>query len=107
LPPQGFLYTSKAGEAEVRASDVQLTFEDARRETGGHFEYDVPQRVTARAVGASGEKVTVVLQARRLVYRQDVVKELPAVSRLLVSTMASPMAYTYEDKYQLRIERAG
>lgn len=107
LPPQGFLYTSKSGETEVRASEVQLTFEQPKHETGGHFEYDVPQRVIARAVGASGEKVTLELQAKRLVYRQDVVSELPAVSRFLVSTVAAPMAYTYEDKYQLRIERPG
>jgi hypothetical protein len=35
------------------------------------------------------------------------VSELGAVSRLLVSTVAAPMAYTYENKYKLRIERPG
>ena len=29
------------------------------------------------------------------------------LSRLLVSTWAAPMAYTYEDHYELRIERPG
>jgi phosphatidylglycerophosphate synthase/putative flippase GtrA len=115
VPPEGhplqkmqsFLYTSKAGETEVRASDVKITFEDYAREPGGHFEYDVPRTVIARATGASGEKVTLELTARRLVYRQDVVSDLSAVSRFLVSTVAAPMAYTYENGYKLRIERPG
>ena len=107
LPAQGFLYTSKGGDTEVRASQVQLTFEQPKRELGGHYEYDVPQRVIAKAVGAGGERVTLELDARRLVYRQDVVEDLGAVSRFLVSAVASPMAYTYENKYKLRIERDG
>jgi phosphatidylglycerophosphate synthase/putative flippase GtrA len=107
LPAQGYLYTSKAGDTDVRASSVQLAFEAPKREPGGHFEYEVPQRVVAHAVGADGEKVTLELNAGRLVYRQDVVSELSAMSRLLVSTVAAPMAYTYENKYKLRIERPG
>jgi putative flippase GtrA len=107
LPTQGFLYTSRSGETDVRASEVALTFQQPKHEPGGHFEYDVPQTVIATAVGASGEKVTLQMKARRLVYRQDVVSELGAFSRLLVSTIAAPMAYTYEDEYRLRIERPG
>lgn len=107
LPPQGFLYTSKDGETEVRATEVKISFGDAKHESGGHFEYDVPQRIVATAAGAAGETVTVELEAKRLLYRQDPVSDLGAVSRLLVSTVAAPMAYTYENKYKLRIDRPG
>ena len=85
----------------------ELHLPTPKRELGGHYQYDVPQRVIAKAVGAGGERVTLELDARRLVYRQDVVEDLGAVSRFLVSAVASPMAYTYENKYKLRIERDG
>lgn len=107
LPPQGWLYTSKGGKTEVRSSDVKISFAQPRHEAGGHFEYDVPQRISAVAHGASGETVTVVLEAKKLLYKQDVLDEMGPLSRLLVSTVAAPMAYTYEDKYELRIDRPG
>jgi len=107
LPPQGWLYTSSGGKTEVRATNVQISFAEPRHESGGHFEYDVPQRVTALARGAGGETVTVRLEARKLLYRQDVLDEMGPLSRLLVSTVAAPMAYTYEDRYELRIARPG
>jgi CDP-diacylglycerol--glycerol-3-phosphate 3-phosphatidyltransferase len=105
LPPQGWLYTSKAGRTEIRSSEVKLSFENPRHESGGHFEYDVPQLVTAVARGAGGETVTVRIEAKKLLYRQDLLSEMGPLSRLLVSTVAAPMAYTYEDRYQLRIVR--
>src|SRR5262249_24735403 len=37
LGPQGWLYTSKDGHTEVRSSDVKLSFESPRHESGGHF----------------------------------------------------------------------
>jgi len=107
LPPQGWLYTSRDGKTEVRSTDVKIAFEDLRHEPGGHFEYDVPQRVAAVARGVDGETVTVNVQARKLLYRQDVLDEMGPLSRLLVSTWAAPMAYTYENHYELRIERPG
>ena len=107
LAPQGWLYTSKAGKAEVRATDVKIRFEQARHEAGGHFEYDVPQRAIAVAQGASGERVTVRVEARRLLYKQDVLDQMGPLSRLLVSTVAAPMTYTYEDHYELRMARPG
>lgn len=107
LPPQGWLYTSKDGQMEVRATDVKIRFEQARHETGGHFEYDVPQRATAVAQGAAGEAVTLKIEARKLLYRQDVLDQMGPLSRLLVSTVAAPMTYTYEDRYELRIARPG
>ena len=106
-PPQGWLYTSKGGATEVRSSDVKLSFEQPRHEKGGHFEYDVPQRVVAVAHGASGETVTVDIDARRLLYKEDVLDQMSPLSRFLVSAVAAPMAYTYEDKYKLRIDRPG
>ncbi len=105
--PQGWLYTSRAGSTEVRSSEVKLSFEQPRHESGGHFEYDVPQRVVAVAHGASGETVTVNIDARRLLYKEDVLSEMGPLSRFLVSAVAAPMAYTYEDRYQLRIDRPG
>jgi len=105
--PQGWLYTSKAGSTEVRSSEVKLSFQEPRHESGGHFEYDVPQRVIAVAQGASGETVTVNIDARRLLYKEDILSEMGPLSRFLVSAVAAPMAYTYEDRYQLRIERPG
>src|SRR5947199_3794448 len=54
LPPQGWLYTSKDGKTEVRSTDVKISFADAKHEAGGHFEYDVPQRVIAVARGSEG-----------------------------------------------------
>jgi len=107
LPPQGWLYTSRDGKTEVRSSDVKIAFEAPRHEPGGHFEYDVPQRVLAEARGADGEIVTVRIDAKRLLYRQDVLDEMGPLSRLVVSTWAAPMAYTYENRYDLRIERPG
>ena len=107
LPPQGWLYTSKDGHTEVRSTDVQITFSEPKHETGGHFEYDVPQKILAVARGRSGETVTVTLEAKKLLYRQDVLDEMGPLSRLLVSTVAAPMAYTYEDRYELRIARPG
>ena len=107
LAPQGWLYTSKGGHTEVRSSDVKIAFSEPRHEAGGHFEYDVPQKITAVARGASGETVTVRIDARKLLYKQDVLNEMGPLSRLLVSTVAAPMAYTYEDKYELRIDRPG
>jgi CDP-diacylglycerol--glycerol-3-phosphate 3-phosphatidyltransferase len=107
LPPQGWLYTSKGGRTEVRSSEVKLSFESPRHEPGGHFQYDVPQRVKAVARGALGETVTVRIEARKLLYRQDLLEEMGPLSRLLVSTVAAPMAYTYENRYQLRIDRPG
>jgi CDP-diacylglycerol--glycerol-3-phosphate 3-phosphatidyltransferase len=107
LPPQGWLYTSKDGKTEVRATDVKIAFEELRHEAGGHFQYDVPQRVTAVAHGSKGETVTARIEARRLLYRQDVLDEMGPLSRLLVSTVAAPMAYTYEDRYELRIAHPG
>jgi hypothetical protein len=47
------------------------------------------------------------IQARKLLYKQDILDEMGPLSRLLVSSVAAPMAYTYEDRYSLRIERAG
>lgn len=107
LPPQGWLYTSKAGRTEVRSSEVKISFAEPRHEVGGHFEYDVPQKITAVARGAQGETVTVKIEAKKLLYKQDVLDEMGPLSRLLVSTVAAPMAYTYEDKYELRIDRPG
>ena len=107
LPPQGWMYTSRDGKTEVRSTDVKIAFEDMRHEPGGHFEYDVPQRVAAVARGVDGETVTVHVQARKLLYRQDLLDEMGPLSRLLVSTWAAPMAYTYENHYELRIERPG
>jgi hypothetical protein len=51
--------------------------------------------------------VTVKIDAKKLLYKQDVLDEMGPLSRLLVSTVAAPMAYTYEDKYELHIERPG
>src|SRR5438067_50957 len=107
LPPQGWLYTSKAGHTEVRSSDVKIPSAEPRHEAGGHFEYDVPQRVTAIAHGAGGESVAVKIEARKLLYRQDVLDEMGPLARLLVSTVAAPMAYTYENRYELRIDKPG
>ena len=59
------------------------------------------------ARGVDGETVTVHVQARKLLYRQDLLDEMGPLSRLLVSTWAAPMAYTYENHYELRIERPG
>ncbi|HKB76745.1 MAG TPA: GtrA family protein [Myxococcales bacterium] len=102
---QGWLYTSRNGQTEVRSSEVKLSFERPRREAGGRFEYDVPQRVTASAKGALGEKVTVTIESKRLLYKEDVLGEMSPLSRFLVSIMAAPMTYTYENRYDLRIER--
>jgi phosphatidylglycerophosphate synthase/putative flippase GtrA len=105
LPPQGWLYTSRAGAAEIRSTDVKIAFEEPRHEPGGHFQYDVPQKVAVVARGVDGETVTVRVDARKLLYRQDVLDEMGPLSRLLVATWAAPMAYTYENRYELRIER--
>jgi phosphatidylglycerophosphate synthase/putative flippase GtrA len=105
--PQGWLYTSKGNQPEVRSSEVKLSFEQPRRETGGRFEYDVPQRVVASARGARGEKITVTIESKRLLYKEDVLGEMGPLSRFLVSIMAAPMTYTYENRYELRIERPG
>jgi putative flippase GtrA len=107
VAPQGWLYTSRDGHTEVRSSDVKLSFEKPRREAGGRFEYDVPQRVVASARGARGEKVTVTIDAKRLLYKEDVLGEMGPLSRFLISVMAAPMTYTYEYHYDLRIERPG
>ena len=107
LPPQGWLYTSTGGRTEVRSTDVKISFSQPRHEAGGHFEYDVPQKVVAVAHGTGGETVTVQIDARKLLYRQDVLDEMGPLSRLLISTVAAPMAYTYEDRYELLIERPG
>ena len=107
LKPQGWLYTSKDGKTEVRSSEVKISFAEPRHENGGHFEYDVPQKITAVARGAQGETVTVELQARKLLYKQDPLDELGPFSRLLLSSVAAPMAYTYENRYSLSIARAG
>jgi hypothetical protein len=106
-PPQGWLYTSKDGRTEVRSSDVKLSFQDPRREAGGRFEYDVPQRVVAVARGARDEHVTVTIEAKRLLFKEDVLGEMGPLSRFLISIMAAPMTYTYENHYELRIERPG
>ena len=105
--PQGWLYTSKGDQPEVRSSEVKLSFEQPRREAGGRFEYDVPQRVVASARGARGEKITVTIESKRLLYKEDVLGEMGPLSRFLVSIMAAPMTYTYENRYELRIERPG
>jgi hypothetical protein len=107
LPPQGWLYTSRDGRTEVRSTDVKIAFEAPRHEPGGHFEYDVPQRILAEARGVGGETVTVRIDAKKLLYRQDVLDEMGPLSRLVVSAWAAPMAYTYENRYELRIERPG
>jgi hypothetical protein len=105
--PEGWLYTSKNGKTEVRSSDVKVSLEEARHEPGGRYEYDVPQRIIVVARGADDERITLTAQARRLLYKEDVLGEMGPLSRLLVSTVAAPMAYTYEDGYTLRIERKG
>src|SRR3954462_5953177 len=105
--PEGWLYTSKNGKTEVRSSEVKVAFEDLRHEPGGRFEYDVPQRIIAVARGAEDERVTLTLQARRLLYKEDVLGEMEPLSRLLVSTVAAPRAHTHEDAYTLRSERKG
>jgi hypothetical protein len=105
--PEGWLYTSRNGNTEIRASDVKVTLDEPRHEPGGRFEYDVPQRIVAVARGSRDEQLTLTLQARRLLYKEDVLGEMGPLSRLLVSTVAAPMAYTYEDDYTLRIERKG
>jgi CDP-diacylglycerol--glycerol-3-phosphate 3-phosphatidyltransferase len=107
LPPQGWLYTSRGGEMEVRSTDVKIAFDAPRHEPGGHYQYDVPQRVAVVARGAGGETVTVRVDAKKLLYRQDVLDEMGPLSRLLVSTWAAPMGYTYENAYELRIEKPG
>jgi CDP-diacylglycerol--glycerol-3-phosphate 3-phosphatidyltransferase len=107
MPPQGWMYTSRDGKTEVRSTDVKIAFEDLRHEPGGHFEYDVPQRVAAVARGVAGETVSLRVEARKLLYRQDLLDEMGPLSRLLVSTWAAPMAYTYENRYELRIEKPG
>jgi hypothetical protein len=86
---------------------VKVTLDEPRHEPGGRFEYDVPQRIVAVARGSRDEQLTLTLQARRLLYKEDVLGEMGPLSRLLVSTVAAPMAYTYEDDYTLRIERKG
>lgn len=91
----------------MRSADVKIAFDALRHEPGGHFEYDVPQRVAVVARGAGGETVTVRVDAKKLLYRQDVLDEMGPLSRLLVSTWAAPMAYTYENRYELRIEKPG
>jgi phosphatidylglycerophosphate synthase/putative flippase GtrA len=107
MAPQGWLYTSVGGKTEVRSADVKIAFDALRHEPGGHFEYDVPQQVAVVARGAGGETVTVRVDAKKLLYRQDVLDEMTPLSRLLVSTWAAPMAYTYENRYELRIEKPG
>jgi phosphatidylglycerophosphate synthase/putative flippase GtrA len=106
-PPEGWLYTSRNGNTEIRSGDVKVTLAEPRHEPGGRFEYDVPQRIVAVATGSRDEQLTLTLQARRLLYKEDVLGEMGPLSRLLVSTVAAPMAYTYEDDYTLRIERKG
>jgi hypothetical protein len=107
MAPQGWLYTSRDGKTEVRSADVKIAFASLRHEPGGHFEYDVPQQVAVVARGAAGETVSVRIDAKKLLYRQDVLDEMGPLARLLVSTWAAPMAYTYENHYELSIERPG
>ena len=107
VAPQGWLYTSRDGQTELRSSEVKLSFQSPKRETGGRFEYDVPQRVVASARGSLGEKVTVTIDSKRLLYKEDVLGEMSPLSRFLVSIMAAPMSYTYENRYELRIDRPG
>jgi CDP-diacylglycerol--glycerol-3-phosphate 3-phosphatidyltransferase len=107
LPPQGWLYSTRGAGVAVRSSDVTLVFEKPRHEAGGRFEYDVPQKITALAKGSEGETVTVSLEAQRLLYKEDVLSEMGPLSRFLLSAVASPMAYTYENKVTVRIEKPG
>ena len=107
LPPQGWLYSTRGPHTEVRSSDVTLVFEKPHHEAGGHFEYDVPQKITALAQGSNGEKVTVSLEAKRLLYKEDVLAEMEPLSRFLLSAVAAPMAYTYENKVTVRVEKPG
>ncbi len=107
LAPQGWLYSTRGAQMEVRSSDVTLVFEKPHHESGGHFEYDVPQKLTALAKGAKGETVTVTLEAKRLLYKEDVLAEMGPLSRFLLSAVAAPMAYTYENKVTVRVERPG
>jgi phosphatidylglycerophosphate synthase/putative flippase GtrA len=107
LPPQGWLYTSKDGQTEVRSADVKISFDEPRHESGGNFEYDVPQRMVAVARGTEGETVTLRVESKKLLYKQDLLGDLGPISRLLVSSVAAPMAYTYEDRYTLRIDKPG
>jgi hypothetical protein len=107
LPPQGWLYSTRGTQMEVRSSDVTLVFEKPRHESGGHFEYDVPQKLTALAKGSNGETVTVSLEAKRLLYKEDVLAEMGPLSRFLLSAVAAPMAYTYENKVTVRVEKPG
>ena len=51
--------------------------------------------------------MAVKIEARKLLYRQDVLDEMGPLARLLVSTVAAPMAYTYENRYELRIDKPG
>src|SRR5207302_8988551 len=52
--PQGWLYTSKGEQAEVRSTEVKLSFEQPRHEAGGRYGYDAPAGVVACARGGDG-----------------------------------------------------
>ena len=108
VPEQGWLYATRGGQTEVRSSDVALTFEQPRLEKGskGAAGYEVPQKITAHAKGAGGELVTVVLESRRLLYRQETLAETSPLARLF-GLAGSPVAYTYENRVSVKIERKG
>jgi phosphatidylglycerophosphate synthase/putative flippase GtrA len=110
VPEQGWLYATRGGKTEVRSSDVTLTFETPRLEKGSSKSpssgYEVPQKITAHARGAGGELVTVVLEARRLLYQQDTLTETSALARLF-GAWGAPVSYTYENRVSVKIERKG
>jgi phosphatidylglycerophosphate synthase/putative flippase GtrA len=108
VPEQGWLYATRGGKTEVRSSDVALTFEHPRVEKGskGAAGYEVPQKITAHAKGAGGELVTVVLEAKRLLYQQDTLADSSPLARLF-GLAGAPVAYTYENRVSVKIERKG
>jgi hypothetical protein len=66
----------------------------------------VPQKITAHAKGAGGELVTVVLEAKRLLYQQDTLADSSPLARLF-GLAGAPVAYTYENRVSVKIERKG
>lgn len=107
LAEQGWLYTSRAGQTDLRASGVRLTLSDLQLERSSRSAREVPRRIAGVATGAHGEKITIALERKRPLYVEDGLDELGPVARLVASAMGAPVSYTVEHRYTLRVERPG
>jgi len=100
--PLRWLLVAREGRILIQGSDVDLTWEEVRRDEQHAERYPLPGVVRLRA-RAAGQELTGTFRVTAPRTRDDLLAGLSLVERTLAALFAKPVSYTFQASYELWI----